>query len=274
VSGAPEAEARGATVADTLPPFYLTDGDRFVATISTRGPWSPTHQHGGPPAALCVRALERLLPPRAMLARLTFDFLRPVPIARLTVSAELVRAGAKVQRLRAVVRDDAGTDLVHASALSIRTATALPESLREGGDAPPPPESGAAFTFPFFPEPTGYHRAVEGRTARGTWGAGPMAIWFRPRVPLVAGEPTSPLQRLAIVADSASGVGVVLDKDRHSWVNADLTLALHRTPEAEWMCLDAATTAEAHGVGMTRARLWDTHGPVGISLQSLVVESR
>jgi acyl-coenzyme A thioesterase PaaI-like protein len=58
-----------------------------------------------------VRALERLIPPGAMLTRLTFDFLRPVPIAPLTVSAEIVRAGAKVQRSRAVARDDRNTDL-------------------------------------------------------------------------------------------------------------------------------------------------------------------
>src|SRR5262245_33976570 len=171
-----------------------------------------------------------------MLTRLTFDFLRPVPIAPLTVSAEVVRAGAKVQRLRAAARDDSNIDLVHVTALSIRTSDALAESLVEAGEPPPPPDTGDAFTFPFFPEANGYHHAVEGRTARGTWGEGPMAIWFRPRVPLVAGEPPSPLQRLVIVADSASGVGVVLDKDRHSWVNADLTLVLHRTPEGEWMC--------------------------------------
>jgi hypothetical protein len=261
-------------MSDGLEPFYVAEGDRFVATVSTRGPWSPDHQHGGPPGALCVRALERLMPAGTMLARLTFDFLRPVPIARLTVSAEVVRAGAKVQRLRAVARDDGGSDLVHVTAVSIRTAATLPASRVEAGHAPPPPDAGAPFTFPFFREPAGYHTAVEGRTARGTWGAGPAAIWLRPRVPLVAGEPASPLQRLAIVADSASGVGVVLDKDRHSWVNADLTLVLHRTPEGEWTCLDAATTAEAHGVGMTRARLWDGRGAVGISLQSLVVESR
>jgi hypothetical protein len=40
------------------------------------------------------------------------------------------------------------------------------------------------------------------------------------------------------------------------------------------MCLDAATTAERHGVGLTRARLWDTSGPVGRSLQTLLLEPR
>ena len=39
-------------------PFYLTVGDAFVATPHTRGPWSDTQQHGGPPAALIARAME------------------------------------------------------------------------------------------------------------------------------------------------------------------------------------------------------------------------
>jgi acyl-CoA thioesterase len=57
-------------------------------------------------------------------------------------------------------------------------------------------------------------------------------------------------------------------------VNGDLTIALHRVPAGEWMCLDAATTGESHGIGLTRARLWDTTGLVGRSLQTLLLEPR
>ncbi len=96
----------------------------------------------------------------------------------------------------------------------------------------------------------GYHRAVEWRLARGAWGQGPVAMWLRLRVPLVAGEtPTPPLECLVAAADSASGVAVVVDPARVTFVNGDLTIALHRAPAGEWMCLDAATTGEAHGIG-------------------------
>jgi len=40
------------------------------------------------------------------------------------------------------------------------------------------------------------------------------------------------------------------------------------------VCLDAATTGEAHGIGLARARLWDTTGLVGRSLQTLLLEPR
>ncbi len=65
-----------------------------------------------------------------------------------------------------------------------------------------------------------------------------------------------------------------MDPARATFVNGDLTIALHRPPAGEWTCLDAATTGEAHGIGLTRARLWDTAGPVGRSLQTLLLEPR
>jgi acyl-CoA thioesterase len=69
-------------------------------------------------------------------------------------------------------------------------------------------------------------------------------------------------------------VAVVVDPARATFVNGDLTIALHRAPVGEWMCLDAAATGEAHGIGLARARLWDTTGLVGRSLQNLLLEPR
>jgi hypothetical protein len=261
-------------LASALPPFFVPDGETFVATESTRGPWSRQHQHGGPPAALLVRALEQVAGDSVLLTRFTFDFLRPVPIAPLTVRAEVIRAGAKVRRLQATLVGGDGTPLVQASAVALRTAAVLRECVGNRDLAPSPPETAAPFEFVFFVDAIGYHTAVETRIARGTWGKGPVAAWMRSRVQLVAGETPSPLQRLLIVADSASGVAVVLDYKRYTFVNADLTVAVHRPPEGEWICLDASTVAEAHGIGLTRARLWDARGALGVSLQSCLVESR
>jgi hypothetical protein len=256
------------------PAFFIPDGDRFVATESTRGPWSRDHQHGGPPAALLTRALEQLAGDGVLLARLTFDFLRPVPIATLAVRAEMVRAGAKVRRLQALLTTADGTPLVQAWAVALRRAPVLPATLGDDGPAPAPVEQSAPFQFGFFPDPVGYHTAMETRIASGTWGKGPVIAWMRPRVALVEGETVSPLQRLMTVVDSASGLAVVLEPAHHTFVNADLTVAIHRAPEDQWICLDAATVAEAHGIGLTRARLWDVRGAFGVSLQSCLAERR
>ena len=86
--------------------FYEPDGERYVATELTRGPWDPGAQHAGPPAALIGREIERLGggriggPRRAARpgrAAITYEVLRSVPIAPLTVAAEVVRPGRSVE---------------------------------------------------------------------------------------------------------------------------------------------------------------------------------
>src|SRR5439155_6754676 len=68
------------------------------ATVHTRGPWSPLQQHVGTPVALLARAVAAQAP-GFVSTRVTVDFLLPVPIDRLAVRVEALRAGAKVKRL-------------------------------------------------------------------------------------------------------------------------------------------------------------------------------
>jgi hypothetical protein len=265
----------GATVYDRgVKPFFVADGDRFIPSASARGPWSARHQHGGPPAALLARAFTRQAGPSGQIARLTFDLLRPVPLAPLTVATRIIRAGAKVQRLGGSLLAEDGAALLEATCLIVRVAPGSVVVPPELVTPPVPPAASAPFELPFMTGDEGYHRAIEWRLAKGTWGLGPVQMWLRPRVPLVEGEAISPLECLVTAADSASGVAAVVDPARTSFVNGDLTIALHRTPVGEWMCLDAATTGEPHGVGLARARLWDTAGLVGRSLQTLLLEPR
>jgi hypothetical protein len=257
-----------------LPPFFAADGDRVVPSASARGPWSARYQHGGPPAALLARAFARQVGDRAQIARLTFDFLRPVPMAPLTVSTRVVRAGAKVQRLAGALLAEDGAAMIEATCLAVRVAPDSVDVVPDSAEPPAPPDASQPFELPFMTGDEGYHRAMEWRLARGTFGRGPMAVWLRPRVPLIAGETPTPLECLVTAADSASGVAVAVDPATTTFVNGDLTIALHRAPLGEWTCLDAATTGERHGVGLARARLWDERGLVGRSLQSLVLEKR
>jgi hypothetical protein len=258
-----------------LPAFFERDGDRFVPSASARGPWSPRHQHGGPPAALLARAFAHQAEADAQITRLTFDFLRPVPLTPLTVSTRVVRAGAKVQRLGGSVLTEDGTVLIEATCLVMRRAAVSIAVSPDILTPPTPPATGTPFELPFMSGDQGYHRAVELRIVKGTWGRGPVSVWARLRVALVADEtPTPPLEGLVAMADSASGVAVAVDPAHTTFVNGDLTIALHRSPIGEWVCLDAATTGEPHGIGLARARLWDTAGLVGRSLQTLLLEPR
>jgi len=252
--------------------FFEEDGDRFRPTVLTRGPWRPEHQHGGPPSALIARAIERAASTTDafQLARFTIDFVRPVPIEPLTVRVEQVRDGRRARGYAAVIW--AGDQAVaRATALVVRAEppASSSEPIREL--MLPLPAEAEPFQFPFFRSPVGYHTAVESGLARGVVGSGRAAVWMRQRVPLVLGEATSPTQRILLMADSGSGVGAMLDPVRVvPFINADLNVSLHRLPDGEWMGLDAVTTIEPHGVGLTRTGLCDVRGPIGQGLQALV----
>lgn len=257
--------------------FYriTSDGFGFVASKLTRGPWSPDHQHAGPPAALIGRAVEAALPDDTpmQVARLTFEILRPVPIAELSVAVETMHAGRKLRLLDAELQGS-GKTLIRARALAIRIADVPVPPVPDRGEPPVPPGDAAAFQFPFFTGDTGYHTAMEVRIARGEFGRGPVAAWMRMRIPLVAGETPSPLQRVLTAADSGNGISMVMDVRRHSFVNPDLTVYLHRLPATDWVCLDAVTTPQSNGIGLADTRLYDEEGPIGRAAQSLVIQSR
>jgi hypothetical protein len=257
--------------------FYVPEGERFVATELTRGPWGTALQHGGPPSALLVRALERRLAeiaPGSQIARVTVEFLRPLPLpVTFAVATEVTRPGKKVQILAAVLR--AGeTEIARASALAIRsTPLELPPLAARPAPLRSPDES-TPFQFPFFQTAVGYHTGFDLRCAGGEWGKGAFALWFRMRHPLVPGETPSPLVRVAIAADSGNGVSVALDTNVFTFINPDLTIYLHRMPQGEWVCLDATTVPQGSGIGLAESGLHDATGPIGRSLQSLVVERR
>jgi hypothetical protein len=111
------------------------------------------------------------------------------------------------------------------------------------------------------------------RVVRGTWGVpGGCTDWIRLRVPVVDGETPSPLQRVAAVADLGNGISAALPFGAWRFINPDLTIYLERMPRGEWVCLDAVTWPENEGVGVAESELFDEHGRLGRSLQSLLLE--
>src|SRR5438128_2083518 len=87
-----------------------------------------------------------------------------------------------------------------------------------------------------------------------------------------AGEPTSPLCRVAAAADFGNGISWVLSRlEGYTFINPDLTIYLHRMPAGEWVCLEAATWPSPDGIGFCESRLWDERGLIGRALQSLLL---
>lgn len=255
--------------------FYSRDGDGFAASELTRGPWDEGSQHAGPPCALLGRALDRAGQlEQGQLARVTYEILRPVPIGRLTVSAEVTRPGRSVEMVEGELCHD-GVAVVRARGWRIRTAQV--EIDREPPEPEPLPGPDSATSEGFFPVPweAGYHVGMEVRFVEGGFTEpGPARAWLRMRVPLIEGEEPSPRDRLLAAADSGNGVSSPLDYRRYIFINTDLTVNLRRLPEGEWIGLDAVSYAESNGVGLCDAALHDERGMIGRATQALLVAAR
>lgn len=258
--------------------LFHRQGDLFFPTELTRGPWHPAAQHGGPPSALLSQALASFENGEEMfVARITIELLRPVPLAPLAVRLRAARPGRKVQLVEAsLVADD--VEVARATALRIRRAAVhLPDAVQTE-PAPPAPSSGSA-SLPSWTatnrDTIAYHsHGVDHRFVRGGFDVlGPATDWIRLKAPVISGEPTLPVARVAAAADFGNGISAMLSRfDGYSFINPDLGLYLHRHPVGEWVCLDATTSVQPHGTGLAESRLYDEAGPIGRSLQCLLVE--
>jgi hypothetical protein len=258
----------------TLESVFVQVGDRFRATEIARGPWDPGALHGGAPAALLVREFERCEPnPELALARITYEFMRPVPLGELSIRVEVVRPGRRVQLLEATIRDQAGTEVTRARALRVR-----PSALGEPLADPPPfpgPDAGRADDWRRGALPTFPADAVEIRFVEGAfYEPGPATAWFRLRHPVVAGEPASPMQSVAAAGDFGNGISSVLSWSEHVFINADLTLYIEREPRGEWIALQSQTRVTTGSVAVAESVLWDKWGRIGRATQALLVSRR
>jgi hypothetical protein len=257
--------------------IFLPDGpSRYLPTELARGPWDPNAQHGGAPAALLARACEQVESEQPMaVVRLTYELLKPVPLAPLELRTRLARPGRRVQLVEASLLAEE-QEVCRVTALRIRVAD-VPAPAPPNGAAPPRDAAASdPLHMPLFGERRVFARdGMEVRFATGKFHeVGPAFAWFRLRVPLVAGEQPTPLQRLAAAADFGNGVAAAVEWESHVFINPDLTIYVERLPEGEWVGLDAQSRLNSAGAGMSDSVLYDEHGRVGRAMQSLYVAER
>lgn len=252
--------------------LYKREGDEFVPSLLTAGPWSPDAQHGGAPAALLAGAIDRVPSDSEMLlARITVDLLRPVPLEPLTIDTEVLRPGRKVQLIKATLYHE-DREVARAQGLKIRV-TNLDLPFATEAEPAPGPEEGRPVVL--FDAPGAF--AAEGMEIRMLEGdfsePGPGRAWLRLRVPVVEGRETSGVERVAAAADFGNGVSN-LTGDISQWVfiNPDLELRMARPPSGEWIYLDSTTRVHTTGTGLATSVIGDEKGLLGVAAQSLYVD--
>jgi hypothetical protein len=245
----------------------------FESTDATRSNWNADIQHGSPPLALMTRAVEDLAAGTGLrVGRLAMDILGAVPVAPLRVRAWVERPGSRI----ALMAADAAAERPDGSTRAVARLSAwllAPSDTRDvATDRYPPlvegPPDGEAHAWDGAP---GYLEAVSWR--RQATAPGDAAVsWMSPLVPLIDAEPTTALQRLAMVVDSSNGVGAALDPQAFVFMNTDTTVHLHRLPEGEDFALRARGSIGPDGIGVTTAEVFDRSGFIGTCAQTLLVQ--
>lgn len=267
--------------------IFIPEGGRFIPTELAASPWGAQVLHGGPPSGLLARAIEHAhADPEMHVSRITVDLFRPVPRQPLHTTARTVREGRRIAVVEASLF--AGeTEVSRATALLLRQSEVdLPgEHLPAGATLPGPegiPTTGlsellAADSPAGSPRPQmegvrGFHTTIEVRRVDARPGAG--TAWIRIPVPFVLGEETTPLVRVAATADFGNALGHIRAGASIGFINADISLYLHRMPVGEWVALQSHGSAQPHGVGIVETIVHDPSGPVGRVVQALLANPR
>jgi hypothetical protein len=243
----------------------------YRANGIARGPWSADACHAGPVTALFAREAEALIPDK-QLARLTVDIARPVPVSELRVTGKVLRSGRSAAVTNLVLTDAAGT--ISATAEGLHLAAGDIGPVPSPAEAPPSFDDAIRGPFPVKTSAHGLEFFADGVEAayppREDDSPGPTTMWMR-SAPIVAGEDPSPFQRLCPLADCGNGISRNAELDEFTFVNPDLTVAMHRAPEGEWIASKAVSHWQSTGIGLSLATLYDTLGPVGSATQTLLI---
>jgi hypothetical protein len=261
---------------------FQRDGALFVPTPSASGPWAADKLHGGPVFGLLTRAVEEAAADASLVGtRLTFDLFRAVPLAPLSVRAELVRQSSRLCLVQAELQAE-GEAYARATALLLRPD---PEdatfSVQGGALKPRGPEGLEIETLmrtggiqPRAIRP-GFHTRIQTRWVPREEGA-PLGIWFHLPIPLVAGEQASPLQLVAALSDFGNAIANIAQRGRSErpspYVNVDSTLYLNRAPRGEWICLQEHSVAAGSGTSVCEVALFDAAGPLGTAQQARLAQ--
>jgi hypothetical protein len=248
-------------------------GQRFAATDLVRSTWSHAIQHGAPPSALLVRALEHCAQrDDTRLSRVVIDLLGAVPAeGNLWIRSHVERPGKQIELVSAQMLapgpDGQPRPVARASGWRLKT---LETDAIVHAPAPPLRPLAEAVSRDLAKDwDRNYVHSVDWRWLTGP--GQPGESWIKPIVDLVKGETMTPLERLFTVADDANGIGTKLDITKWTFMNTDLAVHVHRIPHGDWIGVRAETSYGPDGIGTTFGTLFDQDGAVGGIQQSVLV---
>lgn len=253
-------------------PVFRRDGEIWAARPESQGPFGG--MHGGAVAALAVGEMEIMAGVKELGAPVsaTLYLLRPLPRDGISSRMTPVREGGRIavfeNELWAGGKLQAKASACFQKPLTINGLPGAPDDILFK------PE-----TFEKWERPDGFSRAAQSPgfldlvDIRDTTHAdGTRTKWFRLEQPFH--EAATPFCNAMAVAD-LSTLFTVTDSqtrpDAGGWPNADLSLHLARMPQGTWIGVAQRGDWRADGRGMTESEIFDVHGRIGRSCQSVVL---
>ena len=270
--------------------FNRDDEDRNIyhPTRFARGPWGPKTLHGRVLSGLVAFEVEtNCLSDKEtdnfQAARITVDLFRPPPMSPLIVTSEIIRSGRRIKvvdvNIASTIEGRGVVDIARGSVVMLKKSESPEGEIwappawdiqapRE--DLPPPkavkkgPDSAAALpiwetvnvqddTGEPYGENNPQHRRLGIRHA-----------WIRETYSLISGLLPSQLVRIAQVADFANPF-TNSGSEGLNYINADITLYLHRIPVGSWIGTETSYHGSDQGVSVGTMSLYDRCGRVGTS---------
>ena len=251
--------------------FTHAEGNLFVGNWPARGPWTADACHAGPVSGLLARAAENTIADKQMV-RLTASFVRPIPMDGFVIETEVIRDGRTAASVSITLRDRKSK--ICATATSTHIVTMDVGTLPTHEIPPPDRENAIPGMFCLREAPHGlpfFSLGIEMEYPPGEdFGPGPTTVWMR-APSLLPDEVVSPFQSICPLSDCGNGISRNMELNELSFVNPDITIALHRLPESEWLASSSVSHWQSNGIGLAHATLFDESGAVGVALQSLVL---
>lgn len=255
--------------------FFRRSGDALTPTDMARSMWDDDQMHGVALSGALARGIERAVADLGRddltPSRYTVDLFKAARMTDCLVTTEVVREGPRICLVDAVLTQG-DVRVARASGLFLKPTASTAGTVWSPDERPTPPPLDVAPPgdephVPFLHSEVGWSQSFgrhQNPSRKTSWNTA---------VPVVAGEPTSPFQAVAAIADGASLVTNWGDRGIE-YINTDITLALARRPAGISVGLAAVDRVEVDGVAVGTAAVFDRSGPLGTAVVTSLANAK
>lgn len=260
--------------------FFEHDGDRFRPLEMACSLWSKDQMHGIALSGLLARGLEAAATELGkgdyLPSRYHVDLFRPARMAPILVRTRMVRDGRRLALIDAEAVQDGvfGEDVVVARAAGTYLMPSEPTAgavWTATDRATPPPLDVAPVTddlqLPLFVSKEAWSNDFTQHQNGGRHSS------WQTAVPTVAGEPMTPFQAVAAMADSASMI-THWGEAGIEYINTDISLALARLPTGLQVGLRSVDHIAGDGIAVGVAEVFDRDGTIGTATVTALANTK